>query len=206
MSPRRRDDARSRQLRRHVAETAARLLLEGGHGDLETARRKAAAQAGVRDEALMPGGDEIRDALRERQRLFQPAGGDALRRLRVAAAEAMAFFRAFEPRLTGAVLEGDAGDQTPVILHLHADDPDALARWLHDQHIPARQRCRRLRLERDRAVEVPVWEFEADGVGFELWLLPAAAVRHTPHDAVDDRPMARASLTGLRRLLDDPPA
>lgn len=206
MNQRRHDDSRSRQQRLQVAEAAARLLMEGGADSPEAARRKAAARLGLRDEALWPTGDEVRQALGSRQRLFQAVPESDLGHLRSAALEAMGFFAAFDPRLAGPVLEGGAGPDATVILHLHADDPDALARLLHDQRIPARQRSRRLRLQRDRTVDVPSWQFEADGIGFELLLLPASALRQPPLDALDDRPMARASAAALKRLLDDPPA
>lgn len=202
MSPRRRDDPRSRQLRLQVAEEAARLLMEGGADSAEAARRKAAARIGVRDEAVLPGGDEIREALAARQRLFPTATTPDLRRLREAALEAMAFLSAFDPRLTGPVLDGTAGLNTVVTLHLHADDPDALARLLQDQRIPARQRSRRLLLERGQGTEVPAWEFVADGIGFELLLLPVSALRKAPLDPLDDHAMERASANTLRRLLD----
>ncbi|TNJ33785.1 hypothetical protein [Arenimonas terrae] len=203
MSPRHREDPRHRHQRLRVAEEAARLIIEGGQGDLEAARRKAAARLGVRGEALLPTGEEIREALRGRQRLFAPGRPSELRRLREAALEAMGFFAAFEPRLVGPVLDGDASPGSVVSLHLHADDPDALALLLQERGIPAQPRHRRLRLERGRAAELPSWEFAADGVGFELVLLPVQALRQPPLDPLEERPMARASAAALRRLLDD---
>jgi hypothetical protein len=204
VSPRHRDDPKVRHQRLRVAEEAARLIFEGGQGDdLDVARRKAAARLGVRDEALLPSGEEIREALRGRQRLFAPGRPSELRRLREAALEAMAFFAAFEPRLVGPVLDGDVTAGSVVGLHLHADDPDALALLLKERGIPALARHRRLRLERGRAAELPSWEFSADGIGFELVLLPVQALRQPPLDTLDERPMARASAAALRRLLDD---
>ena len=203
MSPRQRDDPRSRQQRLRVAEEAARLILEGAQGDLEAARRKAASRLGLRDEALLPSGEEVREALRGRQRLFQSDVAARLPRLRQAALDAMQFFAAFEPRLAGPVLDGDVVDATVVTLHLHADDPDAVALQLHERGIPARQCLRRLRLERGAAAEVPAWEFAADGIGFELLVLPTRALRQPPFDPLDDRPMARASAGALRRRMDE---
>lgn len=202
MSPRRRDDPRSRQQRLQVAEEAARLLMEGAADSPEAARRKAAARIGVRDEAVLPTGDDIREALAARRRLFPTATDPDPRRMREAALEAMAFFAAFDPRLAGAALDGSPGPDAVVILHLHCDDPDVIARLLQDQRIPARQRSRRLRLERGQAVEVPAWDFVADGIGFELLVLPSGALRQPPLEALDDRPMARASAAAVRRLLD----
>ncbi|MFY2763625.1 hypothetical protein [Arenimonas sp. MALMAid1274] len=191
------------RLRRQVAQEAAKLMAEG-LADVAQARRKAAARLGVRDEACLPGGDEIRAALQERQRLFQPAAADggALRRQRQAAREAMAFFSTYSPCLVGPVLDGSAGRATPVTLHLHADESEPLVHLLSDQRIPATQRTRRVWVDRSEARDCPAWEFEADGVGFELVLLPAASRRQGPWDPMDDRPLPRANAAGVAALLE----
>jgi hypothetical protein len=203
---RRDGDPRGRHTRQRVALEAARLLAEHGGDDIAWARRKAAARLGVRDESMLPGGDEILAELRGHRALF---GGRAaatdLRRLREAALAAMEYFAALEPRLVGAALEGDSGD-APVRLHLHADDPDAVARVLLERGIPARQKSRSVRLERDRSTDVPAWTFEADGIAFELLQLPLTALRQPPRDPLDDRAMERAGRAAVRRLLDDPAA
>lgn len=203
--PRRDDDPKVRQLRHRVAQEAARLLAEHGSDDLAWARRKAAAQLGIRDESLLPGGDEIRTALRDHRALFgRTSVAVDLRRLREAAVEAMTYFAALEPRLVGPVLSGQVELASPVRLHLHSDDPDAVERQLFERGIPARQKARPLRLERDQGGSVPAWSFEADGIAFELLQLPLSALRQPPRDALDDRPMPRASIATVRRLLDEP--
>jgi len=202
MSPRRQDDPRTRQRRQQLAQEAARLLATGGQHDPAQALRKAAARLGIRDEAAFPGGDEIREALQAHQRLF---GGEALpshrQALREAAQEAMAFFAAFDPRLAGAALEGVVDAHAPVCLHLHADDPDEVARFLHDQRIPARQATRRVRLSREQTAALPCWEFAAGGIAFELWVLPAIALRQPPLEPLEDRPLRRTSASALRQLI-----
>ena len=201
---RRDEEPRNRQMRQQVARDAARLLAETGGDDVLWARRKAAARYGLRDESALPGGDEILAALREHRELFG-GGGDAatLRRRREAAVDAMHHFADFEPRLVGAVLAGDAGDGAPVRLHLHADDPDAVARALLDRGIPARQSSRGVRLTRERVVDLPAWSFDAGGIAFELLQLPLSALRQPPRDPLEDRPLERATLGAVRRLLDD---
>ncbi len=202
MSPRRQDDPRTRQRRLRLAQEAARLLATGAQQDPAQALRKAAARLGIHDESAFPGGDEIRDALQAHQRLF---GGDAApsrrQALREAAQEAMAFFAAFDPRLAGAALEGPVDAHAPVCLHLHADDPDEVARFLHDQRIPADQASRRVRLTREQTVALPCWEFSAGEVAFELWVLPLAALRQPPLDPLEDRALPRASASALRQLI-----
>jgi len=201
--PRRRDDGPARQLRLRVAQETARLMASGQHAELEPARRKAAARLGLRDLSALPDADEIREALQQHQRLFgRQVPATELQRLREAAVEAMAFFAAFEPRLAGQVLDGTAGGPAPVLLHLHPPDPDDVARFLHDQRIPANQRTRRVRLSQSRAAEVPCWEFLADGIAFELLVLPHEALRQPPLDAMDGTALPRATMAALRRLVD----
>ena len=195
------EPAGARQRRLRVAAEAARLLAEQG-GDPAVARRKAAERLGFRDPASLPSGDEIREALAAYRRLFAATGGDSqLQRRREAALAAMDFFAEFSPRLAGAVLDGSADDRSAIELHLHADDPDAVARKLLERAIPAVQRPRRLRLERGQAREFAAWHFEADGLPFELVVLPRQAERQGPLDPLDDTPMARANRSALARLL-----
>lgn len=201
MSPPRQDDPRTLQRRHLVAQEAARLLASGEQVDIDQARRKAAAKLGVRDEAALPDAALVREALGERQRLFGGGPVPALGRLRDAALQAMAFLAAFDPRLAGPVLDGTAGERAGVLLHLHPQDPDDVARFLHDQRIPADSGVRRIRLERDRSVELPCWHFIADGVDFELVVLPHGALRHPPLEPLEATPMPRASAAALRRLM-----
>lgn len=200
---RRDEDPRSRQRRLQIARDAARLLAETGSDDVAWARRKAAARHGLRDESALPDGDEILAALREHRALFGGAGDAAgLRRRREAAIDAMDHFAEFEPRLVGPVLAGDTADGAPVRLHLHADDPDAVARVLLDRGVPARQTSRSVRLSPDRRVDVPAWSFDAGGIAFEVLQLPLSALRQPPRDPLAERPLERATIAGVRRLLD----
>lgn len=192
---------RVQQRRLLVAQEAARLIAEGGSGDYSQARLKAAHRLGFRDEASLPQNVDVEQALLEYRRLFQPEAGDALQRSRRAALDAMEFFAPFQPRLVGAVLEGTGDGGTPVTLHLHCDDPEAVHRFLDQHGIPASAGERNLRLDRDRRARFPAWQLEADGTGFELVVLPPAVLRQAPLSPVDERPMQRASMARLRELL-----
>lgn len=170
--------------------------------DLRQARRKAAARLGIDDEASLPGGAEIEEALREHQRLFAGAvHGVTLRQRREAALAALAFFAAFDPRLVGAVLDGTADANTPVCLYLHADDPDAVARCLVERGIPAEDRSRSIRLDPHRTIDAPVWLFSADDIAFDITVLPASALRQAPLSGLDGKAVKRASSAQLRALL-----
>ena len=192
---------RTRERRHRLAHEAARLMAESGIRDYHQAKLKAAERLGIFDDASLPRNREIEEALREYQRLFQRENVDALRLRREAALRAMEFFRAFEPRLVGPVLEGTADARTPVALHLHADDADEAPRYLDQHGIPAESRSRRLRLDRERADEFPVWVFSAEDLSFDLTVLPLDVLRQAPLSSLDEKPMRRASLAQLRQLL-----
>lgn len=192
---------RTRERRHSVAHEAARLMAEGGMRDYHQAKRKAAERLGIHDDASLPGNREIEDALREYQRLFQPANEDAVRVRREAAVRALEFFAAFDPRLVGPVLDGTADGRSAVALHLHSDDRDAVPRFLDEHGIPAEPRARRMRLDRERHDDAPVWVFGAEDLTFDLTVLPSAVLRQAPLAPVDEKPMRRASLVQLRQLL-----
>ena len=195
-------ETRTRERRHRLANEAARLMAEGGIRDFHQAKLKAAARLGIHDDASLPRNREIEDALREYQRLFLgDRQADALRVRRESALQALEFFAAFDPRLVGPVLEGTADERSPVALQLHTDDADAVPRFLREHRIPAEARSRRVRLDRDRAGEMPVWVFTADDLAFDLTVLPADALRQAPLSGIDERPMRRAGAAQLRELL-----
>jgi hypothetical protein len=199
-------ETRTRERHYRLAREAARLIAESGIRDFHQAKLKAAARLGIHDDASLPRNREIEEALREYQRLFQGEfQGDAraaeLHRRREAALRAMEFFAGFDPRLVGPVLDGTADANSPVHLHVYSDDPDAVARFLEDHRIPAETRSRRLRLDRERSLDCPVWLFSAEDLSFDLTVLPHDALRQAPLSNIDEKPMRRASAGQVREML-----
>lgn len=195
-------ETRTRERRHRLAHEAARLMAEGGFRDYHQAKLKAAERLGIHDDASLPRNREIEEALREYQRLFVgESQRHAVRTRRDAAARALDFLSDFSPRLAGPVLDGTADSSSPVLLHLHTDDADAVPRFLEEHRIPADARSRHLRLDRERSDDFPVWLFSAEGLTFDLTVLPHDALRQAPLSGVDEKPMKRASLSALQLLL-----
>ena len=194
-------ETRTRERRHRVAHEAARLMAEGGMRDYHQAKLKAAERLGIVDDASLPRNREIEDALREYQRLFRRDNAAALQLRREAALRALEFFGPFEARLVGPVLDGTADAHSPVTLQLYSDDADAPARFLDQHGIPAEPRTRRLRLDRERTIDAPVWVFGAEDLSFDLTVLPHDVLRQAPLSSVDEKPMRRASAAQLRALL-----
>ena len=193
--------SRLRERRERLASEAARLMSEGGIADYHQAKLKAAERLGIHDDASLPRNTEIEAALRQYQRLFGRDSAGELQRRREAALEALRFFRAFEPRLVGPVLEGTADARSPVMLHLHSDDADAVHRFFVEHDIPAQPRSRRLRLDRHRDLDAPVWTFSAEDLPFDVTVLPHDVLRQAPLSPVDEKPMRRASHAQLRQIV-----
>ncbi|MEJ5208390.1 hypothetical protein [Denitratimonas sp. CY0512] len=191
-----------RSQRRLLAEQAARWMSEHALDDPAVAlRRMLARLPSAPDRRQWPDPAEILDALRQYQRLFRSTEQPTqLEQRREAAAEAMRFFSAFRPRLVGAVLEGTADANSPVQLHLHGDDGEALLLFLQEQGIAHRVGERSIHLDPRQQVRVPHVTFQADELDFELWLLPLRSERQAPLEADGRTPMHRASLTALRTL------
>ncbi|AND69852.1 hypothetical protein ATSB10_23980 [Dyella thiooxydans] len=190
--------------RLRVAQEAARLMSEHGIRDFHHAKLKASERLGILDAQSLPRNDEIERALREHQRIFQAdSQPQHLRRCREAAVEAMRFLDDFQPRLVGAVLEGTADAHSAICLHLFSDDPEAVLRFLQGRGVPYETQTRRLRTSRDDTAEFPVVLFSADGLSFDLTVLPVDALRQAPVDRVDERPMRRAGLAAVEQLLHE---
>ena len=195
-------ETRTRERRHRLAHEAARLMAEGGIRDYHQAKLKAAARLGIADDASLPRNREIEDALREYQRLFlgDKQQGD-LRQRREAALRALEFFSGFDARLVGTVLDGTADANAPVMLQLYSDDADTVPRFLENHRIPVESRSRRIRLDRERSDDFPVWVFSAEELTFDVTVLPHTALRQAPLSGIDEKPMRRASVAQLRELL-----
>lgn len=195
-------ETKTRERRARLAHEAARLIAESGIRDFHQAKLKAAQRLGIHDDASLPRNREIEEALREYQRLFQSdSQSGELRRRREAALRALEFFAPFDARLVGPVLDGTADGNSPVHLQLYTDDAEAVPRFLDDHRIPAETRNRRIRLDRERTLDCPVWLFSAEDLSFDLTVLPHAALRQAPLSSIDEKPMRRASASQLQALL-----
>ncbi len=187
-----------------VAQTAARLMAEGGMRDFAKAKRKAAEQLGVHHSRNLPANDEIEAALREYQQLFQhETQGQQLAELRQTAAQAMQLLSPFSPRLVGPVLNGTADQYTPIYLHLFADTPEQVSLFLMEQKIPFEQAERRVHYTKGREEHQPLYRFIAGEQVVELTVFPPTGIRQAPLSPVDGRAMRRAGREELLRLIEE---
>jgi hypothetical protein len=126
------------QLRAEIAANAARMIAQDG-ADYDTARRKAARQVlGVDRPApnLMPDNLQIEEQVRQYQALFGgPAQAARLSAMRETALQVMDQLADFRPYLTGAVLNGTAGEHDEIHLQLFADSAKEVEIYLLNRNV-----------------------------------------------------------------------
>jgi hypothetical protein len=198
-----RHPTRDDNLRRALAQEAARLMAEHGIRDFLVAKRKAAERLGVIDgAALLPKNSEVESALAEYQRLFRGASHlEALDAQRRAALSAMRYLSEFAPRLVGAVLSGTATEHAEVQLHLFADRVESVTLKLLDEGIRHELTEKRLKLNAERVQPFPGVRFQMDDQPIEATVFPTDGIRQAPVSPVNGRPMRRADTEEVEALL-----
>ncbi len=195
---------RDQQMRARIAQEAARLMAEEGVQDYYVAKRKAAQHLGAPDTRNMPKNNEVELALEEYHRLFRGGVQAAhLQALREGAVQAMRFLAEFKPRLVGSVLSGTAGQHADINLHLFADTPEQVSLFLIGAHIPFQASHKRMRISREEWQEFPSCEFFAGDHAVDLVVFPREGRREAPRSPVDGKPMLRASMEEVEKLLND---
>ena len=117
------DSPRALRNRARIAQGAARLIAEHGLNDWQAAKRKARRHLGLPDHEALPGNEEVEQALRDYNTLFQGTAQTAsLRAQRVDALGWMERLSQWKPLLTGAVAAGWATEHSEVRLELEAED------------------------------------------------------------------------------------
>jgi hypothetical protein len=117
------DSPRALRNRARIAQAAARLIAEHGLNDWQAAKRKACRHLGLPDHEALPGNEEVEQALRDYNTLFQGTAQMAsLRAQRVDALDWMEKLSQWKPLLTGAVAAGWATEHSEVRLELEAED------------------------------------------------------------------------------------
>ena len=113
--------------RARIAQAAARLIAEHGLSDWAAAKRKACRELGLSEREALPANEEVEQALRDYNSLFQPtAQAASLRAQRLIALDWMERLAPWRPLLVGGVAAGWATAHSDVRLELEAEDPKAV--------------------------------------------------------------------------------
>lgn len=191
------------RIRQELAQEAARIVLDEGVRDYGLAKRKAAEHLGVDARHEMPANAEIRAAAIERSRLFADSESRQAYRDRLEAAViVMERLAALEPRLVGPLLDGIVERHARINLHAFAETVEEVILDLGERGIRCDTGERRYRSRQGREQHVPYLAFRGPHeTDVEMTVFPLDGIRQAPPSPIDGRPMARAGLTEVERLL-----
>ena len=191
------------RMRQQLAQEAARLISEEGINDFHSAKHKAAERLHVPQTDSLPSNDEIQLALNQYQRIFQSdSQPQQLHHLRQISLKAMRFFQQFEPRLTGAVVDGTANEFSEINLHLFADSCEEVALFLLNTRTPFSPCSQHLSMSPKETIEIPGYHLEMDDTPVCLMIFKHKNLRQAPRDPVTNKPMQRFNISKLEALID----
>jgi len=161
----------TKHIRFQVAHKAAQMMAEEGISDYAFAKRKAAKFFGLMDGDALPSNDEINDAIKEHQAIFFDEEHEAsLKILRLEALSLMKKLNAFNPHLTGGVLDGTAGRYPTIHIQIYADSMKEVEFFLLNHNIAYETRNRKSRTKdpmQDKKI-IPVFTLEGSMGPIEL--------------------------------------
>jgi hypothetical protein len=191
------------QLRAEIAAAAARMVAQDG-ADYGTAKRKAArrilgeSQANALRDAL-PDNAQIEEEVRQYHALFNPTQPARLHRLRTIALEVMERLEQFQPFVTGAVLNGSAGEHDDIHLQLFADSAKEVQIFLLNKNVDIEiSESEHFKGARHDPVETVSFMWHGEGVHVELY--EQHDLRGAKKQKAGDRPV-RADIAELRALI-----
>lgn len=197
-------------LRQLIAQQAARMMAEDGISDFAYAKQKAGRQLGAVDNNALPSNAEVQDELKLYNALYlseeQP---ENLHNLRKNALLTMQLLEKFNPRLTGAVLDGTAGLFSETHIHLFADSLKEVEMFLLNQQIPFDINEKSYRImndgkrdkKDDRRKTVPVFTLETDTGLIKLSVFEVDDIRVATKRAADGGNAERMDSEGVKALL-----
>lgn len=182
--------------RSRIASIAARLMAEDGINNTFAAKRKAALSLGLPENVGLPEDAEVEAELRVYQRLYQgDEQPERIAYLRQKAVDFMAIVQAFNPYLTGSVLDGTAGRYAEIDIQLFTDSAKDVEIFLLNQKIDYQHSTPRS--ERAEAV-LTVHDDDTD---INLIIYPSNDERVTFRTR-DGRPRPRARIAAVKKMLD----
>lgn len=192
-------------LRAEIAAAAAGMIAEDGL-DYASAKRKAYERLtggkGSRiAKTLLPSNDEIEDALRDYQQIFQADSQPArLRLLRQKALALMKMLTDYSPMLTGAVANGTAGEHSDIHLHCFADSAKDLGIFLLNHALPSQAAI--LPAARPGGPEIEALAIQWQGELATIAVYPEVDRRGALRQDARGRQL-RLDIAGLENLLTD---
>ncbi len=172
-------------------------MAEDGIADYHHAKRKAARQLGFPEHTAYPDNAEVEAQLRAYRGLYQEeAHPELIRAMRLSALRLLELLADYSPHLAGSVLDGTAGEHSPIEILLFADSAKEVEIFLLNHGITFEHA--EPRNERAEAVLV----METDTAAANLTIFPPQMERVVMKQR-DGRPRERIRADALRALIGE---
>ena len=182
---------------------AARIMAEDGVDSFALAKRKAARQLGAPDTEVLPGNDEVEEALHAYRALYQPdEHPQRVSELRRIALDAMQALEQFSPYLTGPVYKGTAGPYAEIELQLFPESVKEVEIFLLDRRV-AYTTAETRRFSGDRVHAVSVLALLWQEVPLKLSVFDPRDERVALKTTQAGRVLERAGIAEVEALLRD---
>jgi len=193
------------KIRGLIAYEAARLMYEDGVREYRDAKRKAAKRFGP-EKALSLGShlptnaqihEELARMIAAREEDLLP---ERLLRLRLTAVAYLELFSDFSPYLVGSVLSGAVTSRSDVDIHLFPDATEAVEDLLKRRGIPFETETVPIRKGGVITDYTHIY-LEDEGTVIECSVYPAEQRRNRTVSSITGKPMERANLARLRKII-----
>jgi hypothetical protein len=182
-----------------VAQAAAQFMVDGLESEYLGAKERAVLMLGLGSQTRLPSNRQIREyiGLLTREELGSSEVDRRLKEMRLIAEEIMMALGDFDPFLIGSTLSGDIHTASDVDLHAYSDDSDLLKEHLIEWGFEGVEE----EFVENRKGKFVHLRWLERGYPVEITVYPLSWRELTPYSSVTGKPMKRANLAGLRRLL-----
>jgi hypothetical protein len=182
-----------------VAQAAARFMVDGLESEYLGAKERAILMLGLGSQTRLPSNRQVRECIAMLTR-HELGGSEVERRLgemRQIAEEIMMAIAPFDPFLIGSTLSGEIHTASDVDLHAYCDNSEEVKGHLIDWGFEDVEE-EFVENRKGRFVHLRWME---RGYPVEITIYPLSWREMTPYSSVTGKPMKRADLAGLRRLI-----
>jgi len=190
----------SDRLRQALAQETAKIIVSEGVRDFHRAKLKASDRLGNTQHGSLPSNLEIESAISAYKNTFIPDSDLKTTTQRQIALDIMGWLQAFSPLLSGPVLEGTAGVNTPISIHVSAETVENIVGVLHECGVKTKLAQRRLKLN-NNFVFLPTANFEYRNYEIDVLVFNLRQQHQHPKSKSQNRSMQRINLKSLKQLL-----
>ena len=197
---RKKSDRQTDQLRQALAHETAKIITVEGVRDFRRAKLKASERLGNSQHGSLPSNFEIERAITSFHKTFVPDYEQKLFVERQIALVIMQWLQDHAPLLVGPVLEGTAGINAPISIHVFCETVESVIDVLQGRNIELKFVERRLKLNNE-FVFLPTINFEYQSYDIEVVVFDLRQQHQQPKSKSQNRSMQRINMKALKELL-----